>query len=614
MPLRPLPPVSEREVDVAIAAIDACLEDDKKTDKVILSLFKDYAVDEDPDSGKDGLTFQQTQSMTKALAGELRIPEFVFYDIDLQFQRFDFNGGGLLDKEECRTMYKVVMRQRRADLGGNVEDVQVPFKTLDEGGYTVVKELGRGGQGAMYLATKQWDRNSYCIKFYDKGDENAGGIADVKEEFMKMKQFQHKNCAKTYEVFQDSSFYYLCNEPYFGGDLTKLAKKAHGKGIHMSEAWFREICRQTLVGMQYLHSQAQMHCDLKEPNIMIAKDDSFKAPVPILIDFGLARGFATTNNGTCGTPGYMPPEVWTDSVWHPRGDTFSLGVVFFQLLTGGVPNEVDQIQGVLQEGAMSGDDCKEFAVSREMPWDRFPTGGDFKKAKKLIHHMTKKNFKERPRITQCLEFSWFSSTKDAPLPEDIINKLVGGANRADSSDKLLLQLMAKNNLEELRAIKARLDGAATMPGLVPKAIFKEQMCVCCPADDYADDYAQGTNVEGEVVGLVPYDALMQDAISQKEKYSHQAVRDMFTELDANNNGYLTQEEIKTLLNSNGFECSYKDVDDVIGQMDADHDGQISWEEFKRAVLEDGRIARKSVEHGVTAWCWSVVGCKRRRLA
>ena len=58
------------------------------------------------------------------------------------------------------------------------------------------------------------------------------------------------------QVFQDSEFFYLVNEPYFGGDLTKIAKRAHDQGLCMSESWWRLLFQQCLEGLEYLHAQA----------------------------------------------------------------------------------------------------------------------------------------------------------------------------------------------------------------------------------------------------------------------------------------------------------------------------------------------------------------------
>merc|ERR1719379_439601 len=96
------------------------------------------------------------------------------------------------------------------------------------------------------------------------------------DEFALMKSLSSPYVARTYEVFQDRSFYYLVNEPYFGGDLSKLGKRAIDDGVSMGEDWWRGIFRQCVDGVAYLHSKAIMHCDIKEPNIMIADGKSYK--------------------------------------------------------------------------------------------------------------------------------------------------------------------------------------------------------------------------------------------------------------------------------------------------------------------------------------------------
>lgn len=63
-----------------------------------------------------------------------------------------------------------------------------------------------------------------------------------------MKEFDNVHVARTFEAFHDQDFIYLVNEPYFGGDFTKLAKRAHDKGVEMREAWWRDIFRQCLEG------------------------------------------------------------------------------------------------------------------------------------------------------------------------------------------------------------------------------------------------------------------------------------------------------------------------------------------------------------------------------
>eukprot|EP00434_Breviolum_minutum_P001392 symbB.v1.2.001223.t2/scaffold66.1/size357995/26 len=277
--------------------------------------------------------------MINALVQKLNLPSSFFYDLDLQFSQFDFDGDGTLNREETSCMVKSILKERRASAGGKPEDcdVLVPYKTLQDGGYVVVRELGRGGQGVMYLGKKETQRNwftcrqndddtEYCIKFYYKKDSNAGSIHEIVDEFSRMKDFDNEHVARTFETFQDQDFYYLVNEPYFGGDWTKLACKAYESGVHMTEDWWRNLYSQCLHGLDYLHRKAQMHCDIKEPNLMVKGKNDYRRPEVVYIDFGLSQAFARKVENVTGTPGYIPPETWQEKAWYPSGDIFSLGV------------------------------------------------------------------------------------------------------------------------------------------------------------------------------------------------------------------------------------------------------------------------------------------------
>ncbi|CAE7566892.1 BRI1, partial [Symbiodinium sp. CCMP2592] len=159
---------------------------------------------------------------------------------------------------------------------------------------------------------------------------------------------------------------------YFGGDLTKLAKRAYDKSIEMRESWWRELL-QCLQGVEYLHREAQMHLDIKEPNTMLRHDD-FKNPEVVLVDFGRAQSFCSKVTGISGTPGYIPPETWKRYRWQPQGDIFSLGVVFFQLLAARVPLPgPDAAAGIFQVQAKSVQEVGQQTITNQPPWQLFPT-------------------------------------------------------------------------------------------------------------------------------------------------------------------------------------------------------------------------------------------------
>ncbi|CAE7472186.1 CPK3 [Symbiodinium natans] len=579
-------------------------------------LFRKHATGKDV-HGQPVLDLPGATAMVSELSETLKIPDNFFYDLETQFYQFDFDGDARLNQEETTCMVRGILKQRRAGAGGKPEDddAQVPYKTTREAGYSVVRELGRGGQGVMYLATKQAssgflmcrddDEKEYCIKFYSKKEGHAGSIHELVDEFSRMRQFNSEFVAKTYETFQDLDFYYLVNEPYFGGDWTKLAHKAHAQGVDMTEGWWRDLFRQCLVGLDYLHKSAQMHCDIKEPNLMIKDAGDYRSPRMVYIDFGLSQAFAKKLQNISGTPGYIPPETWNESVWYPQGDIFSLGVVFFQMLAGRVPSSDGVHKGIFQEGA----DLKQvaqFTMQSPPPWQQFPQ--QWRQLGGIVAAMLQKERTLRPRAAALLTDPWFDSTSAAPLPRENLARMVGLSREAVCRSDLTNDLCEKCNLRDLRALRTRLDEVASHAGTlramqnsaVPAATF------AAVVGGYGADQGVLNDFMSCIQGpLVLYDNLLQEVVKEKERRSIQLVCELFNEMDMDGNGYLSESEIRTLLQSDAFECSYEDVDDVLENMDFNHDGYVDVEEMKRAIMEDGRIARKDEadEGAKSFWNW-----------
>jgi len=600
----------EPRKEEAIRAIANCLHQRLLRSTKVMFFFHRHAHHKDK-LGRRSLDLKGAISMTADLARHFALPDVIFGNLPETFSSFDFTGSGMLCLEETRVMVKKTLLQWQWFLEGPAAqfDSEIAMCTLEDGGYSVVRELGRGGQGIMYLAKKRTEDSSswynyfspcgssqasanYCVKFYSKKNANAGGLQEILEEFHRMREFDNEHVARTFEAFHDQDFVYLVNEPYFGGDFTKLAKRAYDKGVELRESWWRAIFRQCLEGLEYLHREAQMHCDIKEPNLMIRHDDDFTKPEVVLIDFGLAQNISVKVMGLSGTPGYIPPETWRKQRWQPQGDIFSLGVVFFQLMSARVPRSgPDRVQGIFQEGAKTVQDVGQRTVSVHPPWHLFPT--HMRLLTELVSAMLRKDPERRPRALQALEYGWFYSTSDQEMPKDTLASLISGSAKEFFRGELINELLECCNLRHLRELRAVLNAEAArrISKQVPIATFRSLLLDAGVRSSLIQDYVRCDKEADEMISI---QGLMDDAVQEKELRNLQAVTELFNEMDSLRRGYLPLMDIKAMLRSDAFErADSGEIHALLHKLRA-KDGYVSLAEFQRVVLEDGRIMPKNL--------------------
>jgi serine/threonine protein kinase len=189
----------------------------------------------------------------------------------------------------------------------------IEFKTPEEKGYKIIKELARGGQGAAMLASSD-KYGKVVLKTYEKSNPNAGTVEEHIAEMEVLKELQNvSHVMHAYDIFQDSKIVYCVNELMEGGDLENIRERCGKAGIPLTEEYFKNIFKQSLLGLAHIHAHGLMHCDLKEPNIMI-KNKDLEAPNLAIIDFGLAQVCAGPGEAG-GTPGYVPPETNERHIW-----------------------------------------------------------------------------------------------------------------------------------------------------------------------------------------------------------------------------------------------------------------------------------------------------------
>lgn len=201
------------------------------------------------------------------------------------------------------------------------------FRDLD-----MVRELGRGGMGVVYLARQVGLDRYVCVKVLLSG--RCAGDDDLRRfihEAASAASLRHPNIVAIFDVGQHDGQHFFTMEFVDGQTLADLVR-AGPLPARRAAGYVRTVAE----AVDYAHRQGVLHRDLKPSNILIDAEDR-----PRITDFGLARRIEAKANLTqsgviVGTPAYMPPEQAAgahDRVG-PRSDVYALGAVLYELVTG----------------------------------------------------------------------------------------------------------------------------------------------------------------------------------------------------------------------------------------------------------------------------------------
>jgi len=220
---------------------------------------------------------------------------------------------------------------------------QLESGTVLNSRYEIVRRIGGGGMGAVYLAK---DRNlgdapravKEMVEAHLDPTQHEKAIGDFKRESLLLTSLEHPSIPTIYDYFYDESAsrFYLVMKYISGGDLASRMRSAIGGRI--DERTVTDWGKQVADVLEYLHSRpkAIIYRDLKPANLMIDGNTSRV----MLIDFGIARWVTQQEKGVTavGTMGYAPPELFSGRV-QAASDIYSLGATMFHLLTGSDPQD-----------------------------------------------------------------------------------------------------------------------------------------------------------------------------------------------------------------------------------------------------------------------------------
>lgn len=216
--------------------------------------------------------------------------------------------------------------------------------------YKIIKVLGKGAMGIVYLAKDQDLQELVALKVIIDTDLKSEFLEQFKEEIRLARRITHRNVLRTYDFGVSHNLYYISMEYMHGYDLNVLIKRKGALDTHISLMLAKQICSAMIAA----HNEGIIHRDLKPQNMMINKQGILK-----IMDFGLAMRVklpteehtddALQTKTIAGTPAYMAPEQFCGGELDSRTDIYAIGMILYKVFTGRAPFIAQSLKEMMEK-------------------------------------------------------------------------------------------------------------------------------------------------------------------------------------------------------------------------------------------------------------------------
>ncbi len=212
------------------------------------------------------------------------------------------------------------------------------------GPYRIIREIGRGGMGVVYLGAREGDhfRRLAAVKILKRGMDTQEILKRFEHERQVLAALNHHGIARLYDAGETADGLPFFAMEYIDGQPIDVYCDTHRLRITERLDLFRQVC----AAVQYVHQNLMVHRDLKPSNILVTADG-----VPKLLDFGIAKiinpelslfgGDPTLPEMRIMTPEYASPEQVRGSPITVASDIYALGVILYELVTGHRPYRIE---------------------------------------------------------------------------------------------------------------------------------------------------------------------------------------------------------------------------------------------------------------------------------
>jgi eukaryotic-like serine/threonine-protein kinase len=285
---------------------------------------------------------EQPLAWLQDIAARSGFPPIVYFSAqaDIQQQPVLQHGGfACLPRErivnrDFASAIREALERRKRDTSqrSTKQDIEKRYRFGDVSirGQRFIKDLGAGGASRVYLAESERVGEIVVLKVLNHNPDTATsteGYDRFLQEYDLLANMSHPNVVRIHDFGVSDDHAFIAMEYFPNGDLRK--RMSAPISIQEALSYVEQIAR----ALSAVHQLGVLHRDLKPGNIMLRNDDSLA-----LIDFGVAKEIAGTAGLTAagtifGTPYYMSPEQGHGEAVDERSDLYSLGIMFFELLT-----------------------------------------------------------------------------------------------------------------------------------------------------------------------------------------------------------------------------------------------------------------------------------------
>ncbi|CAD8146337.1 unnamed protein product [Paramecium pentaurelia] len=440
------------------------------------------------------------------------------------------------------------------------------FQTLKQGQvtsyYRVEKSLGQGAYGEVRLVIHKQTGQKRAMKQIKKDKIFKEDEEILLNEVTILKQLDHPNIVKLYELFQDKTSYYLITEYLEGGEL--LQRISEYKTF--TEKIAAEFLKQILSAVMYCHERKIVHRDLKPENILL---ESMKQGANLkIIDFGTSRRIQENQFLTkkLGTPYYIAPEVLKKK-YNEKCDVWSCGVILYQMLSGKLPFDGQQDE-ILQKIDIG---------NYDFPNENWSGISD--QAISLIKKMMEREPNKRITAKQAYEDPWIQNNVhvakiDTRQLKNLQSFYSKNKVRTALMQFITTQVMTNQEKEELIALFKSIDKNGD--GLLSKeellAVYSQQYDPL-KAQQMVEEVFEKVDINK--TGAVDFTAFVSAACQQEKMLNKIKLEQTFKIFDINGDGQISKDELQEIMGG---------IDDQLWQeilqtCDGNGDGEIQFEEF-----------------------------------